>query len=213
MKNPQKRPIDWQGIFNYLKHTLRHKAYSQKKPIITVGIFILLFISSFFWGNDDQKSPTEPDASLQKGEFYTCQLSRIIDGDTVIAHCGDALKQRVNIRIWGIDAPEMKQEPWGNNAKKALEKIFFNNNHDTIILKIRDIDQYNRYVGQIFINNKEIDIGLQMVSDGQAVVYRQYNNNQQYQEEERHAKSAKKGIWKHKGSQQDPASWRKVNPF
>ncbi len=213
MKKPQKRQIDWQSILNYLQHTLRQKVGSQKKPLIIIAIFILLLISSFFWKNDDHNAQTTHDLVLDKGESYTCQLNRIIDGDTIIANCGDAQQQLVNIRIWGIDAPEMKQEPWGKDAKKALEKIFFSNKHDTIILKIRDIDQYNRYVGQIFINNKEMDIGLKMVSYGHAVVYRRYNNDRQYQTEENRAKNAKKGIWRHEGSQQDPANWRKVNPF
>lgn len=207
----KKQQPDWSSIFNYLKHTVGKEIARQKKSLIVALLFTLIFFSSFFWENLDRSEHLE--FPLQKNQSYACLLHRIIDGDTIVADCDASQKQRINIRIWGMDAPEMKQEPWGKNAKNALEKIFLMNKHDIITLKIRDIDQYNRYVGQIFINNQEIDIGLKMVSDGFAVVYRQYNQDQQYQAEENHARNAKKGIWQYEGSQQDPASWRKVNPF
>lgn len=199
-------------VFAYLKNGIKQKVKTQKLPLVTFFLFIIVFICSFLWSNGPLPNATV-DYNLAKEEMYHCTLHRIIDGDTVVANCPLKNPKLVNIRIWGMDAPETNQIPWGEKATNALNRIFLMNKHDIITILIRDIDQYNRYVGQIFINNKEIDVGLQMVSEVFAVVYKQYNNDPQYLYHEDLAKSHKKGIWQHPGSQQNPAAWRKVNPF
>ena len=204
---------DYSGIFAYFKNTLHQKALRKKAALVTMSLFVLLFVFSYLWKFPLKSTENQHKTALTKKNEYQCTLHRIIDGDTIVAHCPLDKPQRVNIRIWGMDAPETGQTPWGNKATNTLNNIFRMNKHDIITIRIKDIDQYNRYVGQIFINNKETDVGLEMVSKGYAVVYRQYNNDPEYLKQEALAKKAKKGIWQTKGSQQDPASWRKVNPF
>lgn len=210
MKRPQ---TNWHNVLQYLISVVRQIIGNKKRSLVSISLFIIILLTSYFWDEQSSITSQSTSESLSKHQQYHCQLQKIIDGDTIIADCNSAKPQQVKIRIWGMDAPEMKQKPWGDKAKKALENIFHMNKHDTILIKIRDIDQYNRYVGQIYINNQEIDVGLKMVSEGFAVVYHQYNKDPLYRREESKAQDAKKGIWKFKGSQQDPASWRKVNPF
>lgn len=207
-----KKQINYHGIFAYFKNAVRQKIKTKKYSLVTATLFIVIFSTSYFW-TPHSTSADNLSFDLEKHQEYHCSLQRIIDGDTIIADCPITNPQRVNIRIWGMDAPETGQIPWGEKATIALNSIFLSNKHDIITIKIRDIDQYNRYVGQIFINNKEIDVGLKMVSEGFAVVYKQYNNDPQYQAHEEFAKIALKGIWQYPGAQQNPAAWRKVNPF
>ena len=209
MKSPQTK---YHTITAYLKNGIRQKLATQKASLVTVLLFIAIFFASYFW-QEGKNTISQNNHILIKNIEYDCTLQRIIDGDTIIANCPLKNPQRVNIRIWGMDAPETNQHPWGEKATNALNSIFLTNKHDIITIQLKDIDQYNRYVGQIFINNKEIDVGLQMVKDGFAVVYSQYNSDPEYLHQEALAKSAKKGIWQYKGSQQNPAAWRKVNPF
>lgn len=201
------------GIVTYLKNAIRQKHLRKKSSLVTAALFILLFVWSYYWESPPQSPTNNPATVLVKQQEYQCSLNRIVDGDTIVANCPLKNPQKVNIRIWGIDAPETKQVPWGEKATNTLNNIFMTNKHDIITLKIRDIDQYNRYVGQIFINNKEVDVGLKMVSEGYAVVYKQFNNQPEYLTQEKLARKSKKGIWQTPGSQQNPASWRKVNPF
>ncbi len=208
-----KQQPHYSGIIAYLKNTVKQKALRKKSSLVTTVLFIILFVSSYFWDTPSSSSTNNYSSALSKHEEYQCSLERIIDGDTIVANCPISTPKKVNIRIWGMDAPETNQIPWGEKSTNILNEIFLTNKHDIITIKIKDIDQYNRYVGQIFINNKEIDVGLKMVSEGYAVVYKQYNNDPQYLAQEKLARDAKKGIWQSSGSQQDPASWRKVNPF
>jgi endonuclease YncB( thermonuclease family) len=77
-------------------------------------------------------------------------------------------------------------------------------------LQVRDQDRYGRTVAQAFVGDR--DVGLEMVRQGQAVMYEQYNDSPAYRQAQAEAQQARRGIWKKSGSQQDPAAWRRLNP-
>jgi endonuclease YncB( thermonuclease family) len=58
----------------------------------------------------------------------------------------------------------------------------------------------------------ERDVGLDMVRQGRAVMYEQYNDSPDYRQAQAEAKQARRGIWEKPGSQKDPATWRRLNP-
>jgi len=80
----------------------------------------------------------------------------------------------------------------------------------SINLRVMDQDRYGRTVAQVFAGER--DIGLEMVRQGRAVVYEQYNDSPVYRQVQTEAKRDRRGIWEKPGSQQDPASWRRLNP-
>lgn len=131
-----------------------------------------------------------------------------IDGDSIKAHCPQHSKSPLSIRLWGIDAPELGQSPWGDNSKKALQQFVESSD---ITLFFYEKDRYNRFIAKLFYQNE--DIGLKMVENGFAVVYHRYNNDLDYKKKEKTAKIAKVGIWKKKGAQQNPEKWRRFTPF
>lgn len=206
------------AIIRYCRNAFK-QLFKGKKSQITVGItFIIILAISYYYDAAQYLNTTNNDQiPLQKEEIYQCEIAKISDGDSITVLCpiissqlGKSEITQASIRIWGIDAPETKQAHWGNDSKEALTKLLPTGENATIDIKIRDKDQYNRYVSQLFFNHK--DIGLEMVRLGQAVVYHQYNKDPTYIEAQTQAKNAKRGIWKTEGNQQDPASWRKVNP-
>jgi endonuclease YncB( thermonuclease family) len=99
-------------------------------------------------------------------------VQKVSDGDTLTLITRDGTKLRV--RIYGIDAPEMRheQEPgqlYGDEAKRALaEKVF----RKGVTLTIQERDQYQRVVGIVKIGNRNIN--EEMVKDGWAWAYRQH---------------------------------------
>ena len=149
--------------------------------------------------------PKAPPSATPRGAELTCTVKTVYDGDTLTASCPVG---EVKVRMFGIDSPEMGQKPWGNVAKEALRGLLPLS--DSIRLQVRDQDRYGRTVAQAFVGDR--DVGLEMVRQGQAVIYEQYNDSPAYRQAQQEAQQARRGIWKKSGSQQDPAAWRRLNP-
>jgi len=132
--------------------------------------------------------------------FYstqTCSVLKIYDGDTMTLNCKG---EKVKIRLYCIDAPEMKQRPWGKQSRDALRMM----TPRTVELRKVSIDKYGRTVGEVFAPSATESLNLQMVKQGQAAVYRKYCNNIGYFKVEEHTREIKQGIWSQAGLQQKP---------
>ena len=90
------------------------------------------------------------------------KVIRVSDGDTILIQSGS---QKIRVRMYGIDAPELKQK-YGEESKKYLEKRIMDKNVD---IKVINQDQYGRKVGKVFYKNK--DINLEMIETGNAWFY------------------------------------------
>ncbi len=86
-------------------------------------------------------------------------VTKVIDGDTVVVEGG------WHIRLLGMDADE-KGYPCYDSAKTRLENLVLSKQ---VVLEkdISDVDQYNRCLRYIFINNTNVDV--QLVKEGLAV--------------------------------------------
>ena len=207
------------AIKYYLKNLLGKIKREQQGKIALFILFITIFASSFLLESPQSSTASNQQTLLEKGYQCNCKVGHISDGDTITAFCpqncsqaGEPIKnwQKIRVRVWGMDAPEMGQKPWGERSKEALTNLLPKEKNDMITIKVRDRDHYQRYVAQLFYQKK--DLGLEMVRLGEAVVYQQYNNDPNYYDAEKEAKAAKRGIWSRPGHQQNPAGWRKVNP-
>ena len=126
---------------------------------------------------------------------------KIIDGDTI--HI-----EKNKIRLHGIDAPEIdqictiKDKVWncGIESSFELKKLILDNNISCVV---SDIDKYNRYIAECFINNKNIN--KLMVRNGWAIAYRYYSLD--FVEDEKLAEKDKNGLWQ--GKFQEPYLYRK----
>ncbi|MEP0858101.1 thermonuclease family protein [Trichocoleus sp. DQ-U1] len=121
------------------------------------------------------------------------QVASVKDGDTIaVTSSGKLLK----IRFACIDAPEEEQNPWGTTSTSRLKTLLPKG--QTINLRVVDTDRYGRTVAEVFKAGKSIN--LQMVAEGQAVVYPQYINGcagtkNQYLQSESQAKQQRLGFW------------------
>jgi endonuclease YncB( thermonuclease family) len=79
----------------------------------------------------------------------TVDIDRVIDGDTIVTSSGE------HIRMLGINAPETsKNEKYSQEAKQYLSALVLNK---TVKIEIEGKDLYNRTLGYVFLNNKNVN--------------------------------------------------------
>ena len=133
-----------------------------------------------------------------------CEVLKIYDGDTMTLQCAGQT-EKTKVRLHCIDTPEMKQKPWGTQARNYLRSITGN----TVKLIELDTDKYGRIVGEV--HSGDVNLNLAQVKAGQAAVYDAYCDNSAYKAAEKEAMDAKLGIWSEPGRHQTPWEWRRWN--
>ena len=173
--------------------------FTKKKAVVMIIICVFVFLFSY---NDVRSNEIKEITGYAK----------IIDGDTI------KIKSK-KIRLHGIDAPEKKQtckKPYliigifsftksylcGQVSTHKLTKKI---NNQIIKCKIKDVDRYNRLIGECYKRNENLNSWL--VSNGYAVAYRKYSKK--YISDEMNAKNNKLGIWQ--GKFEMPWDFRRKN--
>ena len=171
----------------------------MKKPNLNLfSLLIFIFISFTNLVNSEEKFIS-----------HWGSLITITDGDTI--KIGEE-----KIRLFGIDAPEIKQickdknnNPYacGHSSKNYLTTLI-NLSNEKIYCYYSERDRYNRIIGECFIGvNSSININEKMVLLGHAIAYLKYSKK--YLEAENKARNQKLGMW---GGKFDlPEEWRKKN--
>lgn len=173
--------INYKKILN-----LRRLASSPKQLFATlVFILVVIFIQNY----------------IAKNPSYEAKVIRVIDGDTIEILDGENKKRA---RLYGIDAPELKQA-YGEQSKRFLGSLIDRKNVEIIQ---KDKDKYGRILAIIKLEGK--DINQIMVKSGFAWAYIYYSDS--YLNEEKEARAKKIGLWKDENPT-EPYKWRKKNRF
>ncbi len=101
--------------------------------------------------NRNTVRPAEPPRSIKEGAAY------VVDGDTIIV-------QKTQIRLFGIDAPEMNH-PYGRNAKWALVRLC---KGQKVRAEILELDAHGRTVAKCSLPDGR-DLSAEMVKLGLAI--------------------------------------------
>ena len=126
---------------------------------------------------------------------------KVYDGDTAtVVSCGGIIHK---VRLAKIDAPELKQD-FGHEAKTCLSDKILNRR---VQLHIISKDMYKRDVGEIFMEGNSVN--NQMVEEGCAWVYEQYNDDFSLKGLQDKARLSRKGLWDSQ-SPIPPWAWRKL---
>ena len=152
-------------------------------------------------------TPTEVRTIIEK-QFTTGVVTRVVDGDTVEMEIDGKL---VNVRLFGIDAPEMSQ-PFGQKSKDFLARRILN---EELIVIPRDVDSYDRLVAGLY---RSSDKGISSISigityEGFGWAYREYLKEELefYLLSETDARKHKRGLWVADAAV-PPWVWRKKQP-
>ncbi len=184
-----------------IRRVKRIKQFDRGVSLLFVMITLL---GTFIWADKTDywaDSSSEPSNYQQ---FMGCIVERVQDGDSLIARCQ---QQLLKLRLWGIDAPEMGQVPFGRHARDFLQRLL---EQDEFTVKLQEKDRYGRWVARIDKNQHNIE--LQMLKAGHAVLYSRYNRELEYAQAQTYAQQHKLGVWSVAGHQQNPEAWRRLNP-
>lgn len=146
-------------------------------------------------------------AAKKPPEKFTAIVRKVIDGDTIAVY-REPLATYQKIRLVCIDAPEKSQTPHGLASKDWLSKQVLGK---TVRIESFGIDQYQRILGKVFIENDSIN--LMSIQEGHSVAYRAYMRPCQeekdfYFNSEAEAKRNKLGFWNQEAAIM-PWDWRK----
>lgn len=126
-------------------------------------------------------------ANQLQAETLAGKVVGVHDGDTITLLSPD--KKQEKIRLDAIDAPELHQD-WGDRAKQALSAKVFGK---SATVEYKQRDRYGRIIGKVLCDGR--DINLEMVKDGMAWHYKQYNKENIFARAEEDARAAKLGLW------------------
>lgn len=127
------------------------------------------------------------------------KIIKIYDGDTITALTSQ--KEKIKIRLYGIDAPELKQ-PFGKASKRHLIDLISNK---SLYINEKGKDKYGRTLAILY--NGDQDINAQMVIDGYAWAYDKFSKD--YVAFQQNAQALKKGLWSDKDVVR-PSDFRKL---
>ena len=137
----------------------------------------------------------------QSKDMFTAQVTRVSDGDTVWVQ-SDSGGQRFQLRLEGIDAPEICQAG-GDASRAALQALTA---HRTLEVTVRAHDDFGRGLARLTFRGQ--DIGAEMVRTGQAWSYRWRSSMGPYASEEKLARLERRGLFSQDGAQL-PRDFRK----
>ena len=128
---------------------------------------------------------------------------RTFDGDSFLARRADG--GEVEIRLFGIDAPE-RQQPWSRRSREALRGMIRDRR-----LRVSEVtvDSYDRVVAIVTLPDG-LEVNAAMVRDGHAWVYRRYTDDPRLLRLEASARQAERGLWSLPPAEQlPPWEWRR----
>ncbi|NWF75809.1 MAG: thermonuclease family protein [Nitrospirae bacterium] len=181
------------------------KVKKKRKGLNLVALIFFILVAVLYLINE--KYPLK-----SKSEEPYVSVIKVYDGDTVSVKVD---RKQEKIRLIGIDAPEMGQEPWGENAKRYLENLLDSSDWEIRLeYDIEKRDQYNRLLAYIWTKDNK-NVNLLMLKSGYAVLYT-FPPNVKYVEEfrvaQKEAREKEIGIWSTEGLKELPQNYRKEHP-
>ena len=127
-------------------------------------------------------------SSLFCGDIIKGRIIKVTDGDTVTLLTKN--NKQLKIRLYGIDCPEKGQDFY-QVAKDYVSDAIYDKK---VQVEIINKDRYQRSVGVIWMD-KNVNLNLELINQGLAWHYKQFDKSESYAEAERIARKNKSKIW------------------
>ena len=148
--------------------------------------------------------------SFAHAETFQCKVVGVIDGDTIT--CLTEQKEQIKVKLYQIDAPEAGQAYWKESKKQLIDVI---DNSQILIIKNEGANNQEQTLGTFYLKIEApcfttagietrsncyvyFNINEYMVRKGFAWYYPFDGDNLEYQQAEKKAREAKRGLWVNK---------------
>lgn len=154
--------------------------------------------------------------SCQKPEIPTgtfVKVQRTVSGQTIeIVRTADKIALLEQVRLIGIEAPDLKQQPWGEAAKNQLEQLI-GGKQVLLELDVEEKDRFDRFLAYLWEDG--VLVNERLVKEGYALA-KVRSPNKKYQQRlvnaQEWARLMGKGIWNPKQPlRQTPGEFRQQN--
>ncbi|HLO49036.1 MAG TPA: thermonuclease family protein [Kamptonema sp.] len=169
-------------------------------------VYCLLAIAFCLFLVSCEEPPEKPSGS-------TVKVEGVITGQSIeIAGFADQTPILEQVRLIGIEAPDLKQQPWGPEARQKLEQLI---GGQQVLLEsdAQDKDRYDRKLAYLW--RGEILLNEQLVKEGYALVVARSPNTkykQRLANAQEWARLMGRGIWNPEAPmRQTPAEFRNQN--
>lgn len=169
-----------------------------------VGLLVIVFCLVGLLGGCDRNIAPSTDP---------VQIRRVVSGQTVeIVGMGRNSQNSQTVRLIGIDAPDLQQQPWGIEAKQALEKLV-DSQSVRLEFDVEKQDRYGRSSAYLWVGNQLAN--EQLVASGYALAMPRSPNvkyQKTLQRAQESARIAGRGIWESdRPMRQTPGEFRRQN--
>lgn len=185
------------------------RSFRRRPRIVWLTIILILAVLVVrAWHRSDrlQRAGNSPE-TLAEGIYA---VARVVDGDTLVITGSDGIQgqvgslrqdQQVRIRLLSIDTPETVKpdapvEPWGEEATQFTRQFVA---RGTVRLRFdrRRIDQYNRFLAYVYVNDRMLNEELVRAGLAKVKVYPGDSSaiGRRLTRAEKEAKQAARGIW------------------
>ncbi|MBD2446481.1 thermonuclease family protein [Nostoc sp. FACHB-152] len=143
------------------------------------------------------------------------KVARVLSGQSIeVLGMAEQPNYSSPVRLIGIDAPDLRQDPWGDEAKESLEKLIGDAEQSVKLeFDLETKDQFGRTLAYVW-KDKQL-LNEQIVKKGYALFVGRSPNHKYDQRLERAQQWARimgEGIWNPKSPmRQTPAEFRFLN--
>lgn len=190
----------------------KKRGYISRPKSVVIIIFLILALFTILQDKLQKKNESRNQglSEAMTGEFL--KVTKVHDGDTLSVLIGN---REEKIRLIGIDAPELGQEPWGRKAKRKLQDIIRKTDKTVRIeLDVDERDKYGRLLAYLWTKDGRL-VNEEMVRSGYALLYTIPPNVKyvdRLRKAQERASKKKVGIWGEKGLEERPSDYRKAHP-
>ncbi|PNJ94007.1 thermonuclease family protein [Cylindrospermopsis raciborskii] len=166
-----------------------------------------------------------------KDSIVQARVVRVVSGQTLeVAKIGDPTNSVSSVRLIGLDAPDLRQYPWGEDARKLLEKLIqdansdntTNNNTNSAQIKLAQIklefdlqtqDKFGRNLAYVW--KDQVLVNEQIIKQGYALFAGRSPNHKydlRLENAQHWARLMGEGIWNPENPLRlTPGQFRRIN--